>query len=179
MSRGRAQQLYAAAVQHSRLRSLLLPCCAQQIALADPRKRLSQPLFPLPCRYVQHARHIEVQIFGDGSGNVVAFPERECSIQVGVGGWLGGEGGGTAQLVHRPHSSLTAGWLPGRMRRCLHGRPSSARHAAVRQGCLAARPLQRRHQKILEETPSPFVTPELRERLQGAAIRLGQKAKYR
>ncbi|KAL4418864.1 hypothetical protein ABPG77_002620, partial [Micractinium sp. CCAP 211/92] len=69
-------------------------------------------------KYVQHARHIEVQIFGDGSGNVVAFPERECSIQ-------------------------------------------------------------RRHQKILEETPSPFVTPDLRERLQGAAIRLGQKAKYR
>jgi len=31
---------------------------------------------------VQRARHIEVQIFGDGAGNVVAFPERECSIQV-------------------------------------------------------------------------------------------------
>lgn len=29
----------------------------------------------------QHARHVEVQIFGDGLGNVVAFPERECSIQ--------------------------------------------------------------------------------------------------
>lgn len=69
-------------------------------------------------KYVQRARHIEVQIFGDGQGNIVAFPERECSIQ-------------------------------------------------------------RRHQKILEETPSPFVTPELRERLQSAAVRLGQLAKYR
>ena len=34
-------------------------------------------------KYVQRARHIEVQIFGDGLGNIVAFPERECSIQVG------------------------------------------------------------------------------------------------
>lgn len=34
-------------------------------------------------KYVQRARHIEVQIFGDGKGNVVTFPERECSIQVG------------------------------------------------------------------------------------------------
>ncbi|PSC69627.1 urea carboxylase [Micractinium conductrix] len=69
-------------------------------------------------KYVQNARHIEVQIFGDGAGNVVAFPERECSIQ-------------------------------------------------------------RRHQKVLEESPSPFVTPEMRVRLQAAAVRLGQLAKYR
>lgn len=69
-------------------------------------------------KYVQRARHIEVQIFGDGQGNIVAFPERECSIQ-------------------------------------------------------------RRHQKVLEESPSPFVTPELREQLQGAAKRLGKLAKYR
>jgi urea carboxylase len=33
-------------------------------------------------KYVQHARHIEIQIFGDGQGNIVTFPERECSIQV-------------------------------------------------------------------------------------------------
>lgn len=32
-------------------------------------------------KYVQRARHIEVQIFGDGKGNVVTFVERECSIQ--------------------------------------------------------------------------------------------------
>ena len=39
--------------------------------------------------------------------------------------------------------------------------------------------VQRRHQKILEETPSPFVGPELRQRLQAAAVRLGQLALYR
>ncbi len=32
-------------------------------------------------KYVQRARHIEVQIFGDGKGNIVTLPERECSIQ--------------------------------------------------------------------------------------------------
>ena len=47
-------------------------------------------------KYVEYARHIEVQIFGDGKGHIVTLPERECSIQ-------------------------------------------------------------RRHQKIIEETPSPFV----------------------
>ena len=39
--------------------------------------------------------------------------------------------------------------------------------------------IQRRHQKILEETPSPFVGPELRSKLQAAAVRLGKLAKYR
>lgn len=32
-------------------------------------------------RFVQHARHIEVQIFGDQHGNVVHLGERECSVQ--------------------------------------------------------------------------------------------------
>ena len=32
-------------------------------------------------KYVQRARHIEVQIFGDGKGGVITLPERECSIQ--------------------------------------------------------------------------------------------------
>jgi urea carboxylase len=75
------------------------------------------PLPPPPAR-LQNARHIEVQIFGDGKGNVVTFPERECSIQ-------------------------------------------------------------RRHQKVLEETPSPFVTHEMRAALQGAAASLGSAIAYR
>ena len=32
-------------------------------------------------KYVQRARHIEVQIFGDGKGGNITLPERECSIQ--------------------------------------------------------------------------------------------------
>lgn len=32
-------------------------------------------------RYIENPRHIEVQIFGDGNGNVVHLFERECSLQ--------------------------------------------------------------------------------------------------
>jgi len=32
-------------------------------------------------RYVEHARHVEVQVFGDDTGNVVHLHERDCSIQ--------------------------------------------------------------------------------------------------
>ena len=60
-------------------------------------------------KYVLHARHIEVQIFGDGKGTVVHLGERECSIQ-------------------------------------------------------------RRHQKIVEETPSPYATPDFQEAITGAAV---------
>lgn len=32
-------------------------------------------------RFVERARHLEVQVFGDGEGRVVHFGERDCSIQ--------------------------------------------------------------------------------------------------
>jgi urea carboxylase len=32
-------------------------------------------------KYIQTARHIEVQIFGDGKGNVIALGDRDCSTQ--------------------------------------------------------------------------------------------------
>ncbi|MEU8798705.1 biotin carboxylase N-terminal domain-containing protein [Spirillospora sp. NPDC048819] len=39
--------------------------------------------------------------------------------------------------------------------------------------------VQRRHQKIVEETPSPAVTPALRERMRAAAVRAGEAVGYR
>jgi urea carboxylase len=68
-------------------------------------------------RYVQRARHIEVQIFGDGQGHVVALGERDCSIQ-------------------------------------------------------------RRNQKVIEETPAPGITDDLRQQLYTAALRLGTAIDY-
>ncbi|MFF5304565.1 5-oxoprolinase/urea amidolyase family protein [Streptomyces sp. NPDC013161] len=32
-------------------------------------------------RLVEHARHVEVQVFGDGKGRVVTFGDRDCSLQ--------------------------------------------------------------------------------------------------
>jgi urea carboxylase len=69
-------------------------------------------------KYVEKARHIEVQIFGDGEGNVVALGERDCSVQ-------------------------------------------------------------RRNQKVIEETPAPGISDELRQRLMTAAVSLGAAVKYR
>jgi propionyl-CoA carboxylase alpha chain len=68
-------------------------------------------------RLISPARHVEVQIFGDAQGTVVALHERECSIQ-------------------------------------------------------------RRHQKVVEEAPSPAVDAQLRARLAEAAIRAGQAIGY-
>jgi acetyl-CoA carboxylase biotin carboxylase subunit len=69
-------------------------------------------------RYVEHARHVEVQILGLADGRVLALGERDCSVQ-------------------------------------------------------------RRHQKVAEETPSPGVSPALRERMLAAAVRAGEAVGYR
>jgi len=61
-------------------------------------------------KYVESARHIEVQVIADEHGNAIQLGERDCSIQ-------------------------------------------------------------RRHQKLLEESPSPAITPELREQLGIAALK--------
>jgi acetyl-CoA carboxylase biotin carboxylase subunit len=69
-------------------------------------------------RYIEHGRHIEVQIVADDHGNVVWLGERDCSVQ-------------------------------------------------------------RRHQKLVEETPGPSVDARLRSRLTDAAVRIARAADYR
>lgn len=68
-------------------------------------------------RFISKARHVEVQIFGDGKGRVIALGERDCS-------------------------------------------------------------LQRRNQKVIEETPAPGLSDAVRQRLHAAAVSLGQQVAY-
>lgn len=68
-------------------------------------------------KYLVNPRHIEFQVIGDGKGNAIWLPERECSIQ-------------------------------------------------------------RRHQKLLEEAPSPFMNQLLRMQMGGAAVNICKYLKY-
>ena len=68
-------------------------------------------------KLLERPRHVEIQIAADTYGNVVAFPERDCTVQ-------------------------------------------------------------RRHQKLVEESPSPALTPQIRREMQEAAIRLAKAADY-
>lgn len=66
---------------------------------------------------VDHARHVEIQVFGDQHGNHVYLGERDCSMQ-------------------------------------------------------------RRHQKVVEEAPSPAVTPDLRRAMGEAAVKAARACHY-
>ncbi|PTR26217.1 urea carboxylase [Pseudomonas sp. GV085] len=69
-------------------------------------------------KYIQRARHLEVQVFGDGRGEVIALGVRDCSVQ-------------------------------------------------------------RRNQKVLEETPAPNLPDGMAEGLCAAAIKLAKAVNYR
>ncbi|PJE41864.1 MAG: urea carboxylase [Pseudomonas sp.] len=69
-------------------------------------------------KYIQRARHLEVQVFGDGRGEVLALGVRDCSVQ-------------------------------------------------------------RRNQKVLEETPAPNLPAGMAEELCAAAIKLAKAVSYR
>ncbi len=65
-----------------------MQCCSSANELSeafDSVKRLSENNFSNSGvfieKFIQQARHIEVQIFGDGKGHVVALGERDCSAQ--------------------------------------------------------------------------------------------------
>jgi acetyl-CoA/propionyl-CoA carboxylase, biotin carboxylase, biotin carboxyl carrier protein len=68
-------------------------------------------------KYLQRPRHIEVQVLGTASGDVLSFPERDCS-------------------------------------------------------------LQRRHQKLVEESPSPALEESVREAIMEAAARVSKQVGY-
>ncbi|WP_391557515.1 urea carboxylase [Robertmurraya sp.] len=69
-------------------------------------------------KYIQKARHVEVQIFGNEYGEVVALGERDCSVQ-------------------------------------------------------------RRNQKVVEESPAPCLSPAVREEMLAASKRLAEEVGYR
>ena len=94
---------------------------AELIAAYDSVQRLGQNFFKdsgvFIERFIADARHVEVQIFGNGQGRVVALGERDCS-------------------------------------------------------------LQRRNQKVVEETPAPHLPPATRKALLAAAVKLGEAVCY-
>jgi urea carboxylase len=65
----------------------MAPCaCAPELAEAFARvQRLAAASFGAGSvfleRYVADARHVEVQVFGDGAGRVVTLGDRDCSLQ--------------------------------------------------------------------------------------------------
>jgi acetyl-CoA carboxylase biotin carboxylase subunit len=90
---------------------------ALEAAAAEAQAAFGDPSLYME-KFLERARHIEVQVLGDAAGNIVHLGERDCSTQ-------------------------------------------------------------RRHQKLIEEAPSPFVDEHLRRELTEAAVRLARRVAYR
>jgi acetyl-CoA carboxylase biotin carboxylase subunit len=69
-------------------------------------------------KYIQNARHVEIQVFGDNHGNIVHLFERDCSIQ-------------------------------------------------------------RRHQKVVEESPSPFLSEQTKQKMYETALTAAAAVQYK
>jgi acetyl-CoA carboxylase biotin carboxylase subunit len=89
---------------------------AYRTARSEAQNAFNDPSVYLE-KYIEHPRHVEIQILGDGHGKLLYLGERECS-------------------------------------------------------------LQRRHQKVMEECPSPAVDEDLRRRMGETAVRVGKLAGY-
>ncbi len=89
---------------------------AYRTARSEAQNAFSDPSVYLE-KYIEHPRHVEIQILGDRHGTLIYLGERECS-------------------------------------------------------------LQRRHQKVMEECPSPAVDEGLRRRMGETAVSIGKLAGY-
>ncbi|WP_368298439.1 acetyl/propionyl/methylcrotonyl-CoA carboxylase subunit alpha [Cytobacillus firmus] len=69
-------------------------------------------------KYIENARHVEIQVFGDHHGNIVHLFERDCSIQ-------------------------------------------------------------RRHQKVVEESPSPFLSEQTKQKMYDTALTAARAVNYK
>jgi acetyl-CoA carboxylase biotin carboxylase subunit len=90
---------------------------AMELAAAEAQAGFGDPRVFLE-RFIPCARHVEVQVLGDGSGGVVHMGERDCSVQ-------------------------------------------------------------RRYQKLLEESPAPGLSENCRKALHEAAVRFSERLSYR
>jgi acetyl-CoA carboxylase, biotin carboxylase subunit len=90
---------------------------AMELAAAEAQAGFGDPRVFLE-RFIPRARHVEVQVFGDGTGRVVHMGERDCSVQ-------------------------------------------------------------RRYQKLLEESPAPGLSEACRSALHEAAVRFAERLSYR
>jgi len=86
-------------------------------AISEVQKSFGDPSVYFE-KFIPKAKHIEVQILGNGQGNVIHLYERECSVQ-------------------------------------------------------------RRHQKLIEETPAPRLTQAMRQEMGEAAVAIASAARYR